>query len=355
VRFRTSLSALAALAALTVSLACGAQAQSPAVQLASGIRAYGDLNFDSAAALLRAALASPGVPPLTDAERVRGLVHLGATELFRERRDSAAAAFQALLFLEPRYRPDQLVFPPEVSSLFEEVRLRTRGVKASVPPVTRLDAPGDQVVVWLYATSYHQIDVAILRANGVRVRSVYAGAAGDSLQLPWDGRTDTGALVESGSYQFEVDSRGTDGRVVRSLVVPLSVERLVLDTLPLPAPPDALMLPEREAGHSGLRALLTGLVGAAAVLALPEVVAGGSGGGGMVERFAVVGALGTSGLATFLTQRRATPIPENVAANQAVRASWRAQTEVVRAANGAIRQEVHLVIRARSPLAGEGP
>jgi hypothetical protein len=346
--------ALLALAALTAALAGAARAQSPAAQLASGVRAYGDLNFDSAATLLRAALASPGVPPLTDAERVRGLVHLGATELFRERRDSAAAAFQALLFVEPRYRPDQLVFPPEVSSLFEEVRLRTRAVTASVPPVTRLDAAGDQVVVWLYATSYHQIDVAILRANGVRVRSVYAGAAGDSLQLLWDGRTDTGSLVEGGSYQFEVDSRGTDGRVVRSLVVPLSVERVFLDTLPLPAPPDALMLPEREAGRSGLRALLTGLLGAAAVVALPEVVASESG-GRMVERFAVAGALGSAGVATFLTQRRSIPIPANIAANQAVRLAWQAQVDVVHAANAAMRQEVHLVIRVRPARTGEGP
>jgi hypothetical protein len=346
--------ALLALAALTAALAGAVRAQSPAAQLASGIRAYGDLNFDSAATLLRAALASPGVPPLTDAERVRGLVHLGATELFRERRDSAAAAFQALLFLEPRYRPDQLVFPPEVSSLFEEVRLRTRAVTASVPPVTRLDAAGDQVVVWLYATSYHQIDVAILRANGVRVRSVYAGAAGDSLQLLWDGRTDTGALVEGGSYQFEVDSRGTDGRVVRSLVVPLGVERVFLDTLPLPAPPDALMLPEREAGRSGLRALLTGLLGAAVVVALPDVVASESG-GGMVERFAVAGALGSAGVATFLAQRRSIPIPANIAANQAVRLAWQAQVDVVHAANAAMRQEVHLVIRVRPARTGEGP
>ena len=47
------------------------------------------------------------------------------------------AAFERLLFLDPRYRPDQLVFPPEVSSLFEEVRLRTRAVAVSVPPRRR--------------------------------------------------------------------------------------------------------------------------------------------------------------------------------------------------------------------------
>ena len=190
---------LLALAIGTVSLACAARAQSPAVLLAHGIRAYRDLDYDSAALLLRAALALPGPPPLTDAELASGLVHLGATELFRERRDSAAAAFQRLLVLDPRYRPDQLVFPPEVSSLYEEVRLRTRAVAVAAPPLTRIDAAGDRVVAWLYATSYHQIDVAVLHANGVPIRAVYTGGAGDSLQLLWDGRTDAGGLVEAGA------------------------------------------------------------------------------------------------------------------------------------------------------------
>lgn len=344
---------LLALAVLSVSLARAARTQTPAEQLARGIRAYSDLDYDSAAAILRAALALPGPPSLTDAERARGLVHLGATEFFRERRDSAGAAFQRLLLLEPRYRPDQLVFPPEVSSLFEEIRLRTRAVAVAVPPLTSIDAAGDRVVAWLYATSYHQIDVAVLRGTGVLIRSVYTGGAGDSLQLLWDGRTDAGAPVEGGSYQLRVDSRGADGRVVRSLGVPLEVERVRADTLPLPPPPDSLLRPERAGGGSGVRALVTGLLGAAAVVALPVVVAGET--SAMIERLAVAGAFGTAGLAAFQSQRRSQPIPENIAANQAVRLEWQRQAEAVRAANAARRQEVHLVVRAGTSRAGAGP
>ena len=342
-----------ALAVLTVSLACAARAQSPAEQLAHGIRAYRDLDYDSAATLLRAALALPGPPALTDAERARGLVHLGATEFFREQRDSAAAAFERLLFLDPRYRPDQLVFPPEVSSLFEEVRLRTRAVAVSVPPLSRIDAAGDRVVAWLYASSYHQIDVAVLRANGVLVRSVYTGGAGDSLQLLWDGRSDAGLPVEGGLYQLRVDSRGNDGRIVRSLEVSLDVERVRVDTLPLPPPPDPLLRPERAAGGTGMRALVTGLVGAVAVVALPTLVTGAS--AGMTERLAVAGAFGTAGLAAFQSQRRSQPIPENIAANRAVRLAWQQQADGVRAANAAKRQEVHLVVSAGTPHARAGP
>jgi hypothetical protein len=345
--------ALLAVAVLTGALVCAARAQTPAEQLALGVRAYGDLNFDSAATLLRAALAAPEVPSLSDAERARGLVYLGATELFRERRDSAEAAFQTLLYLDPRYRPDQLVFPPEVSTVFEEVRLRTRAVTALVPPITRIDAAGDQLVFWLYATSYHQVDVAVLRTNGVRVRSVYSGGIGDSLQVLWDGRTDTGALVEGGSYQLEADSRGADGRVVRSLVMPLNIQRVYPDTLPVPPAPDALMLPEREGGRSGLRPLATGLVGAVAVLALPSVVASGS--GGLAARFAVAGAFGASGFARFLVEHRSHPVPGNIAQNRATWAAWQSQADIVRAANAATRQEIHLVIRVGPPRASDGP
>jgi hypothetical protein len=345
--------ALLALAVLAVSLASAGRAQSPAERLARGLSAYRDLDYDSAAQLLRAALATPGAPPLTAAERARGLVHLGATEFFRERRDSAAAVFERLLLLDPRYRPDQLVFPPEVSSLFEEVRLRTRAAVVTVPPLSRIDAAGDRVVAWVYAASYHQVDVTVLRTTGALVRSVYVGGAGDSLQLLWDGRTDAGVPVETGLYQLRVDSRGADGRVVRSLVVPLDVERVRADTVALPPPPDSALLPERAAGGTGVRPLATGLVGALAVVALPVVMAGGT--SGMVERLAVAGAFGTAGVAAFQSQRRAQPIPANIAANQAVRLAWQRRAEAVRAANAAKRQEVHLVVRAGAPHAGAGP
>jgi hypothetical protein len=340
--------------ALLTAVVSRGRAQTPAERLAAGVQAYANLDYDSAAALLRTALDSAGTAALSDSERVRALVYLGATELFRDHRDSASAAFRRLLGIEPRYRPDQLVFPPEVSSLFQEVRLTTRAVIVSAPPLTRIASAGDRVVVWLYAASYHPIDVSVLRSNGVPFRTIYAGGVGDSLQVLWDGRGETGVLAESGSYQLLVDSRGNDGRVVRSVEVPLDVTQLRADTLPLPAPPAASqLLPEHTVATTGGRALATGLVAAAAAMVLPSVVSSGT--PAMGERFAVAGALGVAGVVGYQLQRRPQPIPENIAANQERHRSWQQRADSVRAVNAARERAVRLEIRAGAPRALEVP
>lgn len=345
----------AAVLALVVGiLAQAARAQTPAERLARGIRAYQDLDYDSAAAAIRGALAGSGRTTLSDSGRVRGLLYLGATELFRDHRDSASAAFRRLLLIDPRYRPDQLVFPPEVSSLFQDVRLATRAVAVSVQPVTQITAAGDRLVVWLYATSYHPIDVTLQRANGALVRTLYQGGAGDSLPVLWDGRTAIGSPADSGHYLLRVDSRGSDGQVVRSVGLPLEVATLRGDSLPWPPPPGAtLFKPEHAAGGSGVSALVTGLVAAATVVALPSLVARGSSGSG--DRFAVVGALGVAGILGFQSLRRPQPIPENIAANLALRLTWQRQVDSVRTENASRRRTGRLVIRAEAVRVLEAP
>ncbi len=345
---RRAAAALALAAALAAGAAARVRAQTPAQRRGAGVMAYGNLDYDSAAALLRAALGSAGTPPLSDSERVRGLVYLGATELFRDHRDSASAAFGRLLVLDPRYRPDQLIFPPEVSSLFQEVRLSTRAVTAAAPPLTRILSAGDRFVVWLYAASYHPVDVTVLRANGVPLRNLYTGGAGDSLQVLWDGRSENGAPAETGAYRLEVDSRGADGRVVRSVEVPLDVTLMRGDTLPFPPPPDdSLLLPEHTVAGNGARALATGLAGAALALVLPSVISSGS--AGMAERFGVAGALGVAGLVGYQLQRRPQPIADNIAANQAVRRAWQQRADSVRAVNEGRLRAARLEIRAGAP------
>src|SRR5919108_753813 len=67
-------------------------AQAAGSPFADGIRAYQNLDFDQAAALLRRDLArSSGVPV---GERAQGLIYLGAADLFRGRRDSAGGGFR---------------------------------------------------------------------------------------------------------------------------------------------------------------------------------------------------------------------------------------------------------------------
>jgi hypothetical protein len=343
------------LASLVGATAGSLRAQTPFDQLTRGMRAYQNLDYDSAAVFLRDALLRPGQPALDDSGRVRALVYLGATELFRGHRDTATAVFGRLLRLDPRYRIDQLTFPPEVSGLFQQVRLRSRVVGVAVPSVTQIAAAGDRVVMWLYASSYHPIDVELTRGEGgVIVRNLYLGDLGDSLEVLWDGRTATRELADSGSYVIRIDSRGNDGRVVRSVRVPLEVAQQRTDTLPLPPPPaDSLFKPESTAPGNGRRPLATGVVAAVAVVALPLVV-GGSG-GGMPDRFALAGAFGLAAAVGFRLDHGPQPIPQNIAANQALRLSWERRVQAVRAENVVRRQQVRLVVRAGTPEVVESP
>jgi len=120
--------ALALLAALPAALP--AQAGSARDALKHAILAYQNLDFDLAATLLRRAVAGT----LSDSERVEALTYLGAAEHFRARPDSAAAAFRRLILLAPGYQPDTLIFPPEVTSVFKEVKGRTEVRVAVTPP-----------------------------------------------------------------------------------------------------------------------------------------------------------------------------------------------------------------------------
>lgn len=346
--------AVVGLLALAASWGRPARAQTPAEQLARGVRSYQSLDFDNAAAALRAALARTGPAGLSDTEQARGLVYLGATELYRGHRDSAAAAFGRLLVRDPRYRVDQLLFPPEVTGLFQQVRLTTRAAAVVAPPLTQLQRPSDRLAVWVYTASSQPVDVAVLRANGVPLRSLYRGDVADSLQVSWDGRAADGSLADGGRYLLRVDSRGDDGKVVRSVGLPLDVVQVRRDTLPLPLPlADSLFKPEFRAGSTGYKALVTGLAAATAVVVLPPVLA--SKAGGMSERFVVAWSLGTAGLFGFQFQRRPQPIPESIAANQALRLAWQRQADSVSAENEARRRNVGLTIRAGvwRPVAGQ--
>ena len=346
---RAALALAAAVAALTGT----ARAQTPAEQLGRGIRAYQNLDYDSAAVLLSAALTRGGAA-LADSDRVRGLVYLGASQLYRDRRDSAAALFARLLRLDPRYHIDQLVFPPEITGLFQQVRLVTRAVAVVVPPSTELRAPGDALPIGLYATTFHPVEVSVLKADGTPLRALYQGGVGDSLVVRWDGRAADGSPPDSGRYQLQVASRGGDGRVVRAVAIPLEVTRVWRDTLPWPDPvPDSLLQPELAPGRSGMRALGGGFVAALAVVVLPSLVASRASASG--DRFLVAGGISLAAVFGFRGERRPQPVPAAIAANRALQAAWQRQADSVRAVNAARQREVRILIRAGAPHVTEGP
>src|SRR3989442_12115908 len=122
-------------------LCCGARvlrAQSARELLGQGVKAYQALEYDAAAALLEQSLGRDSAAGLADSLRARALTYLAATELFRGQRDSAVGAFRQGVLLNPRYRPDDLIFPPQVTNLFQEVRRATTATAVAGPPVTQL-------------------------------------------------------------------------------------------------------------------------------------------------------------------------------------------------------------------------
>lgn len=326
-----------------------AVAQTARDLVTQGVRAYRALEYDAAVALLRRSLAEGAVGTLSTAERAQALTYLGATELFRGRRDSAALAFADVVLLDPRYRPDELIFPPQVTNLFQEVRRATKTVSLAVPLVTELRARGDRFTARLFTSSLADVAVTLTRDDGAPVRDLYSGPVADSLAVTWDGSSADGMPVATGRYVLRVAPRtaGADAPTARQ--VTLDIEQRAADTLPWPPAPTApALLPERMPAGPAVRSLAVGVAAAAAAIVLPSVMAHGS--GGSDARFAVGAAIGVAGVIGFVAQRPGRPLAANIRANAPQRDAWTRRLDAVRAENATRRATVRLVIRA-GPIA----
>src|SRR6266571_5352646 len=71
-------------------------------------------------------------------------MYLTTVELLRSRPDSARAAARRLVLVDPRYRPDPLVFPPQAITLFTGVRRATPAVTARAAADTQFRPGGRQ-------------------------------------------------------------------------------------------------------------------------------------------------------------------------------------------------------------------
>lgn len=330
---------VAALAGLLVAVP--AVAQTPGDLVSRGIRAYEALDFNAAAGLLTIALGAGEAAALSRDELVRALTHLGAAEVFRGNQATAVAAFERLVVADPRYRIDELVFPPEVTDLFNAVRRRTPAVLVR-PEAAAVEL--ETFRAWLYPSVFHEVTVELQRGDGRAVRRLYRGLIGDSLAVEWYGRDSTGASVASGAYLLVVRSFDTQNWAVRYAQVPLEVEVRGVDTLPHPQTlDDSDLLPERIGESGGIEALLGAAVAGAAVSLLPQVLAPRA--ELSPARFVVGGSVGLAGILGFAL-RRPRELPENVRINQERRRAWREQVASVTAANQRRRAEIRLVVRA---------
>ena len=314
--------------------------QSASDLLAQGMRAYQSLDYDQAAAILRRGLARTTGDTLSAVERLQALTYLGATELFRGRRDSAVAAFRQIALTDPTYRPSAIIFPPQVTSMFQDVRLGTKTVFIRVPPETEFRAKAERLTARLVASTPHDIAVAVTREDGTAVNSLYNGPIDDSLAVTWDG-TERGDPVKSGHYLLRVTSRAATGarQLVRQL--PLEIERARPDTQAWPSPPDAT-----SGVRSGpaVRSLAGGLAAALAVVVLPSIVAHDA--DGIKGRFAVAAVIGGAGLASFFAQRSAPPLDVAAGANAAARDAAKRRLDLVRQQNAKALAEIRLRVRA---------
>lgn len=339
--------ATAAVVALLVALVPPpALAQAARVLLDEGIAAYNDLEFVAASRLLRRALDAETPPALTPEEHNRALMYLGAAQFFAGNRSDAASTFRTLVVANPRYEPDRLAFPPEVSRVLDETRQTTKAV-AVIAPAEQLVTPGaDRYVLRLYASSRHLVRVALLSAAGDTVRALFDGTIDDSLAVEWNGLGETGETPPSGSYRLEAVSLVLPERPLRAVRVPISIARLPADTLlPPPSPPDSLFRPEHRPGGGRLAVLIPGLVASAALV----VPAAAGEGGAQGFRIGLGTALALGSIIGYVKVRREQPIPENIAYNDSLRAAWNRDVLEVAQANRRLADAVRLLVRAGVP------
>lgn len=315
--------------------------------LATGLRHYQQLEYDSATIYLRRALAGVSGDTVTSAGRTRGLTYLGAAEFFRGRRDSAFAAFRRLVVVNPQARPDPLVFPPEVTTIYDFAREATKVVAAELPRDTSIRLGNDRFRALLHASSFHQIIVTLEREDGFTVRTLYAGPISDTLQVFWTGEDTIFLANDSGRLVFTVTSLTNAGRQARVMRLPLDLVLGPQDTLPTPPPlPDSLFLPEHETG-AGFRGLGRGAGAGFAVAVLPSLVAGGTAPSG--TRYVVAGGLTLAGLIAFIKHRPGRRLPDNISANQALRDGWQAQVQMTTQENAIRVLQKRLDIHVGAP------
>ena len=343
--------------ALGVAVALGvattntaALAQTPSVLLSEGVAAYEDLRFEAATTLLRQALSTDARPALSSADRDQALMHLGAADLFRGERDSARVSFRRLVLANPRYRADQLIFPPRVTGVFDDVRETTKAVAVSLARERTLVVGRSALTIRILASSTHPITASITDERGRTRRVLYNGVIEDSVRLSWNGRDASGAVLTTGRHRLDVVSRTSQDAVLRTERVPLRITtRRQQPALPIPPPPKPVYQSGKGGPLAGLKFLIPGVAIGAAVM-LPAAVGDAD---AKTARYTIGGAVTIGGIVGFLSQVGGTRRVEDRAATDSVQADWRRRVTTIQRANRR-RGTTRLEIRAGQPQRIEG-
>jgi len=298
------------------------RAQTPERALDQGIKAYRELEMESAGWLLRQALAGD---KLEGPRRVTALSYLGAAEFYRDRRDSALSAYGRLIRLEPYHRLDRLVFGPDVQAIFEEARRLTPTVdvfaaRTSFPS----GAPG--LPVRLRANTPHVVVVTAETENGTVVDTVFRERVRDTATAFWTATGRPGERAPVGGFVIGVSSLDGRGSVVRRVALPVHVTRSPEDPLTTPTPPE--MLPERNPWGPGIARLVLGLGAATAAYYLTPQVTDSKG----LQLFLTQGFV-AAGVVGMWVAKPGKALPDNVVANRVAQEAYEARLAQVKQEN----------------------
>lgn len=299
-----------------------ARAQTPERTLDQGIQAYRELEMESAGWMLRQALADD---KLGAAQRVTALGYLGAAEFYRDRRDSALAAYRRLVRLEPYHRLDRLVFGPDVQAIFEEARRLTPVVEVSAAR-TSFPSGATGLPVRLRANTPHVVVVTAETPSGAVLDTVFRERIRDTATAFWTAAARPGQAAPVGGFVIGVSSLDTRGRVRHRVDVPVHVTRSPDEPLSAPMPPT--MLPERNPWGPGVGRLVLGLGAATAAYVLTPQATDSKG----LQLFLTQG-LAAAGVIGFWVSRPGAALPENVVANRVAQEAYEARLAQVRREN----------------------
>ncbi|HWC72885.1 MAG TPA: FlgD immunoglobulin-like domain containing protein [Gemmatimonadales bacterium] len=332
---------------LLFALPAVGEAQSATQLLDQGVRAYAVREYDGGAWLLRRALSVEGSGALTTSDAARATMYLMAIEVARNERDSALAAARRLVVLDPRMKPDEQSFSPQVIAVYQEARRNTPSVTIRAPGDTEIKPGSEVFVVRLGSSTAPDVTAVVTGADGRVVRNLYAGTIRDSVDVRWNGLDASGNTPPAGRYSIVVTPRGGDRRSW-TLRLPLELARPAVDTMPLPpAPPDSLFKPERGDYKSAWQALIPGVVAAGAIVVVPNIVASGE--HASEARFIVGGTIAAAGIAAFFSHHPGQRIPANEQYNRNLRESWKHNVADTERRNAERLRGARLVIRPGAP------
>jgi hypothetical protein len=299
-----------------------APAQSPDRALEQGIRAYRELEMESAGWLLRQALASD---QLTTRQRLTGLGYLGAAEFYRDRLDSAYAAYARLIRIEPYHQLDPLIFGPDVQAIFAEARQRTPMAEVSASRTSF--APGTAgLPVHLRVNTPHVVVVTAEAVDGTVLDTVFRERVRDRATAYWSASGPPGVRPPVGGFVLGIASLDARGRVSRRVTLPVNVTRSPENPLAVPAPP--VLLPERRPAGPAYIRLGVGVAAATAAYFITGAVTDSKG-----PQIALTVAFAGAGVIGFWEVRPGKPLPDNVVANEVARQAWEARVAQVQHEN----------------------